>query len=202
MTSLGAPAEVQKTTFSDDCPQLRPAFRCAEYFARKYAGRNGKGDLSSREGSASILPIDAGRRSGGVGKPIDRNVVQHLIHRKRVFRQAFVVRPRLEFLVDPKRLTSWRIRKAIADGLRARGLLSKISISFPEKELRALDLSLFLEAELLGDLLRKYKLPTQVNSDQTGWLDLSQRSGCSGSPVAALRYAARPLQFDESSAGP
>jgi hypothetical protein len=39
---------------------------------------------------------------------------------------------------------------------------------------------------LLGDLLRKYKLPTQVNSDQTGWHDLSQRSGCSGSPVAAL----------------
>jgi hypothetical protein len=66
--------------------------------------------------------------------------------------------------VDPKRLTTWRIRKAIADGLRACGLLSKISISFPEKELRALDRSVFLEAELFGDLLRKYKLPTRVMS--------------------------------------
>src|SRR5260370_36012851 len=49
-----------------------------------------------------------------------------VIHRKRIFRQAFVVRPRLEFLVDPQRLTSRRIRKAIADGLRACRLLSKI----------------------------------------------------------------------------
>ena len=29
---------------------------------------------------------------------------------------------------------------------------------------------------------------TQVNSDQTGWHDLSQRRSCSGSPVAALGY--------------
>src|SRR5260370_17148532 len=78
--------------------------------------------------------------------------------------------------------------KGIGEGLGAGRLLLKISISFPEKELRALDRSLFLEAELLGDLLRKYKLPTQVNSDQTGWHDLSQRSGCSGSPAAALGY--------------
>jgi hypothetical protein len=40
----------------------------------------------------------------------------------------------------------------------------------------------------MPNLLRKYELPTQVNSDQTGWHDLSQRSGCSGSPVAALGY--------------
>src|SRR5260370_28671335 len=78
--------------------------------------------------------------------------------------------------------------KGIGEGLGAGRLLLKISISFPEKELRALDRSLFLHVELLGDLLRKYKLPTQVNSDQTGWHDLSQRSGCSGSPVAALGY--------------
>src|SRR5260370_38124741 len=48
--------------------------------------------------------------------------------------------------------------------------------------------SLVRGTDVLGESPKKYKLPTQVNSAQTGWHDLSQRSGCSGSPVAALGY--------------
>src|SRR2546425_3326011 len=111
--------------------RLSPSLWRAEYLVRKDRRRHWQFDpASGREASesrAGVLPVDAGRRCGGVGEPVEADVVEHRVDRERIFRIAVIVGPGLKLLVDPQRLTRGRIRKRIAYGLRTRRVFTKIA---------------------------------------------------------------------------
>src|SRR4029077_15186618 len=50
---------------------------------------------------ARVLPVDAGRRGGGVGEPVETDIVEHCVDGEFIFGIAVVIGPRLEFFVDP-----------------------------------------------------------------------------------------------------
>src|SRR6476659_1872312 len=110
--------------------RLSPGLWRAEYLVRKDRGRHWQFDPSAgqaRRAAAGVLPVDAGRRRGGVGEPVETDIVEHRIDGEFIFGIAVVIGPRLEFLVDPQRLTRGRVRKRIAYGLRTRRLFAKIA---------------------------------------------------------------------------
>src|SRR6202007_1960527 len=107
-----------------------PRLRRSEYLVRKDRRRHWKFNPPARKASrasARVLPVDARRRRGAVGEPVETDIVEHRVDGERIFRIAVVIGPRLEFLVDPQRLTRGRVRKRIAHGLRTRRLFAKIA---------------------------------------------------------------------------
>src|SRR5712664_1245793 len=105
--------------------RLSPGLWRAEYLVRKDRRRHWQFDPSGRQArpaGAVVLPVDAGRRCGGVGEPVEADIVEHRIDRERIFRIAVVVGPRLELLVDPQLLTRGRVCERIASGLGTRPL--------------------------------------------------------------------------------
>lgn len=74
------------------------------------------------------LPIQPRRRCAGVGQPIQHDVVQPLVERKRPFGVAGCPAGILEHLVDPGCLRNGRISQRITNGLWSRLLLLGIQV--------------------------------------------------------------------------
>src|SRR6266446_7866486 len=110
--------------------RLSPGLWRDKYLVRKNRRRHWQFDPSARRArhaGARVLPVEAGRRRGGVGEPVETDIVEHRIDGELIFGIAVVIAPRLELLVDPQRLTRGRVCKRIAYGLRARRLFAKIA---------------------------------------------------------------------------
>src|SRR5882672_7886173 len=66
--------------------RFSPRLRRGEYLVRKDRRRHWQFDPSSGEASksgAGVLPVDAGRRCGRVGEPVEADVVEHRVDRER-----------------------------------------------------------------------------------------------------------------------
>src|SRR5712671_5045141 len=112
------PAPVELIPVEQVGPQrLSPGLWRDEYLVRKNRRRHWQFDPSGRQArhaGAGVLPVDASRRRGGVGEPVETDIVEHRIDGELIFRIAVVIGPRLELLVDPQRLTRGRVGKRIA----------------------------------------------------------------------------------------
>src|SRR5260370_325202 len=91
------PAPVDLIPVEQVGPQhLSPGLWRAEYLVRKDRRRHWQFDPSAgqaRPAGAGVLPVDAGRRRGGVGEPVETDIVAHPIDRKPIFSIAPGIRP-------------------------------------------------------------------------------------------------------------
>src|SRR4029077_16023342 len=171
-----------------------PGLRRAEYLVWKDRRRHWQFDpASGREASksgAGVLPVDSGRRCGGVSEPVEADVVEHRVDRERIFRIAVIVRPGLKLLVDPQRLTRGRIRKRIAYGLRTRRVFAKIAALVVGEPRRPVDSSALGGSGVVRQLFGKDELPVHVGRAQA--LGALKRKGVRHSrpPIAALCHPA------------
>src|SRR5258706_13215372 len=75
---------------------LAPQARRLKHFARENAHRDRQIELLSREIGRETLVVEARGGSGGVGEPIERDVVEHLVARDFPLRFAVAVGPLAE----------------------------------------------------------------------------------------------------------
>src|SRR6266403_4526478 len=173
--------------------RLGPSLWRAEDLVREDRRRHWQLNSSagkSRRAGAGALPVDAGRRGGGVGEPVEADIVEHRIDRELILRIALVVGPCLELLVDPQRLTRGRVCKRIAYGLRTRRLFAKIAALVVGEPRRPVDRSALGRRGVLWQLFGKDKLPVHMGRDQALGPLMRQRVRHARSPIAALRHPA------------
>src|SRR5258708_11116769 len=92
--------------------RLSPGLWRAEYLVRKDRRRHWQFDPSAgqtRVAGAGVLPVDAGRRRGGICEPVETDIVAHRSDGALTFRIALVILPPLALLVHPHCLARSRI---------------------------------------------------------------------------------------------
>src|SRR2546425_895222 len=148
--------------------RLSPGLWRAEYLVRKDRRRHWQFDPSAgqaRHAGAGVLPVDAGRRRGGIGEPVETDIVEHRIDGEPIFRIAVVIGPRLELLVDPQRLARGRVCERIANGLRTRPLFAEIAALVIGEQRRAVDGFALGRRGIRRQLFGKDELPVHVGRD-------------------------------------
>src|SRR5690242_6599532 len=170
--------------------RLSPGLWRAKYLVRKDRRPHWQFDPSAgqaRLAGAGVFPVDTGRRRGGVGEPVETDIVEHRIDGERIFRIAVVIGPRLELLVDPQRLSRGRICKWITNGLRTRPLFAEIAALVVGEQRRAVDGSALGRRGILRQLFGKDELPVHMGRDQALWPLVRQ----------GVRYARPPIRSEE-----
>src|SRR5258706_1579315 len=159
--------------------------------SKQFAGENAHGDGQieplRREIGRETLIVEARRGRGGVGEPIERDVVEHLVAGDLPLRFVVAVGPLTELFVDPRRLAGGRVRQRVADRLRPGGLNLGVTRSFVI-ERNQLGNGRFLR--LVGVTLdRRRKQYRQIEMDRREPLYvLFGHASCDArAPVAALR---------------
>src|ERR1700720_3376825 len=188
------PAPVDLIPVEQVGPQrLSPGLWRAEYLVRKDRRRHWQLDPSAgqtRLAGASVLPVDAGRRRGGAGEPVETDIGEHRIDGKLIFRIAVVVGPRLELLVDPQRLARGRVCKWIANGLRTRPLFAEIAALVIGEQRRAVDGFALGRRGVLRQLFGKDELPVHMGRDQALGPLMRQGVRYARPPITSLRHPA------------
>src|SRR5580704_1082466 len=188
------PALVELIPVEQVGPQrLSPGLWRAEYFVRKHRRGHWQFDPSAgqaRLAGTGVLPVDAGRRRGGAGEPVETDIVEHCIDGKLIFRIAVVIGPGLELLVNPQRLARGRVSQWIANGLRTRPLFAEIAALVIAEQRRSVDGFLLGRRGLLRQLFGKDELPVHMGRDQTRGPLMRQCVRYARPPIASLRYPA------------
>src|SRR5712664_40520 len=173
--------------------RLSPGLWWAEYLVRKDRRRHWQFDPSAgqaRVAGAGVLPVDAGRRRGGIGEPVETDIVEHRIDGEPIFRIAVVIGPRLELLVDPQRLARGRVGQRIANGLRTRPLFAEIAALVIGEQRRAVDGFALGRRGILRQLFGKDELPVHMGRDQAPGPLMRQGVRYARPPIASLRHPA------------
>src|SRR5690349_8404408 len=82
---------------------LSPHLRWREHVSLEDADGNRKLQRHSDEIPSETLVVEPRRRCGGVGKPVECDVIQHMVDGDGLLGITFVVGPALKLLVDPHR---------------------------------------------------------------------------------------------------
>src|SRR5882724_9187804 len=183
MSAMGGFVPVEESRIDPLAPQSRRL----KQFARENAHGDRQIELLSREIGRETLVVKARGGCGGVGEPIERDVVEHLVARDFPLRFAVAVGPLAELFVDPRRLTGGRVRQRVTDRLRPGGLNLGVTRSFVI-ERNQLGNGRFLR--LVGFALeRRRKQNRQIEMDRREPLYvLFGHPSCDArAPVAALR---------------
>src|SRR5580698_10640293 len=100
----------------------RPAFRRAIDLVREDRDGHRHSDLSGllrrcAEVVVVVFPVEAGRRSAAIGKPVQRDVVEYFVATDNAFGMPVAVAPLGDLFVRPSSKTTGRIGERVADGL-------------------------------------------------------------------------------------
>src|SRR6202043_1476131 len=119
-----------------------PYLRRCKKIAFEDAHRNRQIDGHTGEILYETLKVNPRRGRGGVGQPVQGNVIQHVIDRDRLRWITLVVTPCLKFLVDPHCLPNRRVGKTVPEclgtGRLDRGITRTIAGIFAELSKRRL----------------------------------------------------------------
>src|SRR5258706_6276394 len=118
MSAAGGFVPVEELRIDPFAPQSRGP----EQFAGENASRDGQMEPLRGEIGAEALTVEARGGCGRVGKPVERDVVEHLVARDFPLRLVVAVAPFGELFVDPRSLAGGRVRQRVTEGLRSGGL--------------------------------------------------------------------------------
>ena len=109
MTAFGNVVPIEKLRVGS----LSPHLRWREHVAFEYAHGNRQIERHSREILPEALEVEPRRGCGGVGEPIEADVIEHRVDAEGILGIAVIVGPSLKLLVDPQRLPDWRVGKTV-----------------------------------------------------------------------------------------
>src|SRR5579863_7560426 len=192
---LGLLERSEMTAFGDIVPiqelrvrSLAPHPRWREHFAFEYAHGNRQIERHSAKIIPEALEVEPRRGCGGVGEPIEADVIEHRVDAQGIFGIAVIVGPSLKLLVDPRPLPDGRVGEAVSQCLRTGPLDRGITRGIGRILAQLSERRLFRGRIPTGWWWwrRKKNRKVQMNSGQPRGLLLGHPTRHTGSPITTL----------------